>query len=476
MYKIKTILFFALLFQVSFGFSQIKNTKPKKINCRADIELINMLIQSQFYEQASVVFKKIEKNKCQLSANDYFNAAFIYSSLNKNTLTLKYLEIAMQKKYDDTARMYEDKNLDKIRDLEKFKNLVGLIKQKIKADSINEIKENAIRLNNKAKSQFLKSSFSKIDLLKIEGVIPYVQNGKWGYMDKMGNGLTKPIFEFADFSSNNGLFFVYNTKRFFYTHKGQIDELSENKGELPIAAPIEEMPVDNYIERTNTPGFTLKDNKIVAYSSDYVQISLLNKDTVLYRGYKNYLQGKTWAIVKNKEEKIAIIDSVGNSLNKVYDFVYTMDEYTVLSRAYYKFNNKIFYVLKNLSGNKLLFELNGNAINTEKQVSDGGIFTFYKNRLGLKDFSIYSNKTNQMFKLYYSDLSQNLLVVKNANFELVFKKFYNEIIGYNGVCNDDSFTGYNFYYKEIENLFVLVKDGNDIFYVDMEGKEYKLKN
>jgi hypothetical protein len=482
MRNLKTILFLALFFQLNVGFSQSKSTNPKNVDCRADFELFNTLIQGYKYEEASVVFKKIEKNKCQLSENDYYNAACIYSVLKNSNLALKYLQIAIQENYHDTAHMAVDKDLDNIRDLAKYKNLVGLIKQKIiqniKTDSINEIKAEVVKWNsqfdvkNKAKWQSLKSMFSKINILKMEEVIPYKKNGLWGYMDKSGVALTKPLFDFADFSSKNGLLFVYNKQYFFYNKKGQIDKLLENNDDDQA---VMRMP-DNYnFELTNTPGFTIKDNQIVAHSSDYIQIGLLNIGSGLSGEYKNYLQGKTWAIVKNKEDKIAIIDSVGNPLNKVYNFVYSMDRYTELSDADYKLNNKIFYVLKNSSGDKLLFELNGNAINTEKQVSNAGIFSWYNNEFGLKNFDLYCNKSYQIFKLFYADLSQNLLVVKNENFELVFKKFYNEIIDYNGVCND-KFTGDAYYNKKIDNLFILVKEGSDIFYVDMDGREYKLKN
>lgn len=347
-----------------------------------------------------------------------------------------------------------------------------------KMDSIKDANADAIKwtkqfdTKNKAKWQFLKKNFTKINLNKIEEVIPYKRNDRWGYMDKMGNTLTKPLFEYADFASQNGLLFIYNTKYFYYNKKGQIDKLLERNDdgkELAMKMP------DDYYELTNTPGFTIKNNQIAAHSSDYVQIGLLNRFTGMDEEYKNYLQGKTWAIVKNKFEKIAIIDSAGNPLNKVYNFEYSMDRYADLSDANYKLNNKVFFVLKDLSENKLLFELNGNAINTEKPVYDCSYFYNYNKEFDKINLSIYCNQARETFKIYYTDHSQNLLIPKNGNLELAFTKFYNEIIGYNGVCKE-RFDGYEFYEKDIKNLFILAKDANEIFYVDMDGKEHKLKN
>lgn len=480
LFKIKSILFLFLFFQINVSYAQ--NTKKEKINCTADFDLFNELIRSYRYDEALVIFKKVETNKCKLIVNDYYNAACIYSVLNNSNLALKYLNTAIKKEYYDTAHMAVDKDLDNIRNLANYKNLVAVIKRKLilisKTDSINEVNAKVnewtkqFDRKNNAKWQFLKSNFTKINLSKIEDVIPYKKNNKWGFMDKLGNALTKPLFEFADFSSANGLLFIFDKKYFFYNKKGGIDKLLENNKEDRGA--VMRAPVDNYYELTNTPGFVLKDNQIVSHSSDYVQIDFLDKYNTKSKAYKNYLQDKTWAIVKNKERKIGIIDSVGNTLNKAFNFEYTMDRYGELSDANYRIGDKVFYVLKN-EETKLLFELNGNSINTVKPISNGGIFYWDDNSFGIKNFIIYSDKSNQIFKIHYIDLSQNLLVLKNENLSLAFTKFYNEILGYNGVCKD-KFEGNNFYKKDIKNLFALVKEGNEIFYVDMDGKEYKLRD
>jgi hypothetical protein len=471
---IKVICITAFSLHINYTFAQNKN-------CIEKYRAFNARIQDYKYEEASVILKELEQNKCKLFTNDFYNAACIYSVLSKSNIALSYLQKAVQQNYYDTAHMAIDKDLDNIRNLQQYKKLISLIKTKLKQDairdSINAVNAASIRwanqfdIKNKAKWQFLKKNFTKINLLKMADVIPYIKDNKWGYMDNLGNALTKPLFDYADFASANGLLFLYNKNYFFYNKKAQIDKLVARSTDGVKGSMYE--PNYNF-ELTNTPGFTLKNNEIVSHYSEYAQIGLLNSYHVKNEEYKNYLQGKTWAIVKNKVGKMAIIDSIGNPLNDVYNFKYYMDGYIDLSDASYKAYKKVFFKLKQ-DGNELLFELNGKAINTEKPVASSSYFYNYSKEMDDIILSIYSDISNQLHKIYYADDTQNLLIIRNENLELLFKKFYTKIIGYNGVCKD-KFDGYTQYVKNIKNLFILVKDVNETFYVDMNGKEYKLPN
>lgn len=77
----------------------------------------------------------------------------------------------------------------------------------------------------------------------------------------------------------------------------------------------------------------------------------------------------------------------------------------------------------------------------------------------------------------FIDGTQNILVQKNNTIQVLFPKYYNSIVGINGVC-DNLFTGYDsqsFTSKKLEKMYFFVQEKNSKFYVDIDGVEYKLK-
>ncbi len=447
----------------------------------------NSNIKNTKYLEASKNWEQMLKVKCTLSEFDYYNAACIYSTLKQEKLALKYLNISVNKGYYDTAHMAVDADLDNIRNTEAFKKIPSTIINKIKEEKKQEEieKKKATYLDwqsqfdnkQKQKWQFLKSFFAKVNPKEFNNLIPYSLNNNWGYMDKSGKAVTKAIFEFADFSSKHGLLFKYKNEYFFYTLKGDIDKLKANIKEPEYAMRLD----DKYnIENFDTPGFKIDDGRIVGYNKEYVNIEILPTKSNTYFYYNEIFGSKTWAIVTKKDNHIAIIDSVGNPLNNIFNFSYKIGENENFWSTNFNIENRILYKLKNDNYKELFYEINGEEFKADKEYNAINYFWWDKNNFGNKLFTVYlynNGNFDRRIKINFADNTTNILALKNNQLKVLFNKYYTDIIGINGVT-DNWFNGFvsQYFTDKITNkVYFLVKENDSIFYVDADGVEYKLK-
>lgn len=170
-------------------------------------------------------------------------------------------------------------------------------------------------LSSKKNEKIIKNDFSKIDPKKFSDLIPYSQNGKWGFIDKFSKKLVVPItYSSLQFFSPNMINGNLNETVFYIDNTGQIhigeegtntEEVAELKTETHFDGPIKPLP-----SKDGFRGFSVNEyNEVTALSDIYPETWY---STIVK------IKNQVYAIVK-KKNYFGIIDTLGNAL-KGFDF------------------------------------------------------------------------------------------------------------------------------------------------------------
>ncbi len=157
------------------------------------------LYKADKFKEALNIFKSAVNDSCELTKLDYYNGACFASKANDTFLANNYLNTAVKKGYDDLLFMSKDADLEALRGTIEYINTTKLVQKKFLS-----LKKELVKINS--------NNFSL--------AIPYLFNGKWGWLNKNTlQPLTKPIFQYTDFMSKDGLYFVYKNEKYIYTNE-----------------------------------------------------------------------------------------------------------------------------------------------------------------------------------------------------------------------------------------------------------------
>jgi hypothetical protein len=378
------------------------------------------------YQLAVQLFQKALKNNCSkdFRADDFYNAA-CSASLNKDKkLTFVYLNQAIEY-----------------------------------ASFINKL------TNNDKKTLAL---FKKLKKEDIDNAIPYVENGKWGWLHRNTlKPLTKAVFEYTDFRTAKGLLFTYKGRKNYYTG---VTEIPNNE---PIPEPpmgIEPMGFDDAPqlvdmarsepseeERLEKPesGFILKRGTITSFSDQYKSVELISQR----------YSSTQMAIATNQEGKKGIIYENDDILS-IFDFSYSHIDYFL---ANYK---PPFFVAKKFGSNEAwIYNIGGKKVHNEA-ISNSIDFDPFQ-RTPLHDNVYIGNRPYQKYLGVYKAGKGFNILKKEEEFKSIFPTYYDKFIFVNGSTDKDNKS--NLVDNELSEIFFFVKKGDKSFYVDEQGKEYQVK-
>ncbi len=401
-----------------------------KISCNELISESNSYYGKKDFIKSLSIFKKALVNKCNLTEIEFYNGACIAALAMNQKLALSYLQTSVIKGYEDTLHMSKDSDLDLIRKTNEYRNIIKIIERKFLE---------------------LKKELSNFNFQNIELAIPYTYNEKWGWLNKNSlKPICKPIFDYTDFKSAKGLFFVYKAKKYIFSNDLKIQTTSEIEEQNGVMGRMESEP-ETYKDTSKINGFIAKDEAILRFSDRFLNVTLVKEN--------NTLEQLGIAIDKSNIKALIFRDG---SFYKHFNFKFTDINYfwgrvkqtyfitKEENRSEYKIYDRAGLIASNETINGYEF-IENYQLDPQKKYIFIGFPKILKITIG--------NKQNILDKLSLS---------------AILHKNYEKIIMINGPTDDSDRTGSSRNYGLKENYF-LVKENTFTFYVDEKGTEYKIK-
>jgi hypothetical protein len=399
-------------------------------NCWELIKKSNVEYNSKNYQEALVLFQKATECTKELRKDEYYNGACIASLAKNERLALDYLKIAINKGWENVEHMGTDTDLDFIRQTKKYTQLI-------------------LQLNQRY--DYLNKHFKGLQPSDLPFAIPFAINNKWGWLHKETKKvLVKPTLSYTDFKYSKGLIFEDSNASFTLSNDLKVSKNPESwqRNEVPVMAyyPNEA----KIIADENFKGFTITNKKIAAYSNKYIKI--------------DFIEGMNWGIVKRREDSLFGIIKENGDIVKGFDFEYTQislfQYHSSLPNFICKKKNKNEYELYNSEGVKAMED----SFENFEYISN---FQFPPNNksiyIGGVGYNLFKVKINNTYNIY-----------NKWKLKPIFTKSYEDIVMANGPTNDSNRTGFNGG-DGLTDIYFLVKEGNNYFYVDTYGVEYKPK-
>lgn len=407
-----------------FAMGQITST------CNDLLIQSNQLYDIREYVEALTIFNKVISNKCTLNQNEFYNGACI-ASLGKNKkLALEYLQLSIQNGFDDTTHMSKDTDLDYVRNTPEYLKIVRTISNKI---------------------EILNYELKNINIKNVRSAIPYRKGLKWGWLNEVTlSPLTRAIFDYADFKSGKGLYFVYNSKQYIYNNDFKVEKVFDNVQNSGVPSRMEN-DFENYNDTSRVEGFIVRDNEIIKFSKSFSNVILVKESN----------SSEQLGIATNSLNKKGIINNDG-TIYKNFNFKYTDLRY-FLGR----FKNTYFITKSNGEENYKIIDRNGILATNES-------FNLVEN---INNYQV--NPIKQNIFIGYPKLLKVMIngkenVLDKITLSLLLHKNYEKILMFNGPTDDQDRTGNSKSYGLYETYF-LVKEGENIFYINEKGKELKVE-
>ncbi|BAV08320.1 hypothetical protein SAMN05421788_112129 [Filimonas lacunae] len=151
---------------------------------------------NQQYDNALNTFKKVLVFKEQCNATDYYYGAACAAITHKQALAFTYLRESVKKGWLDTLRIQENSEFDTVRMAKEWKPLIQDIR---------------------ARYQKLLEVFKGVKGKKTDDLVPYTNNGNWGWMDKnTGRAVSPAFFDETGFAEQGALVFKYKDMDYHY--------------------------------------------------------------------------------------------------------------------------------------------------------------------------------------------------------------------------------------------------------------------
>lgn len=423
MKKLLLVAIFNLFIFVHFSTAQKTDT------CFVLTQNALTLYEKGAYKEAIKVFKKARKCNSDIAPLAYYQIASAASQLKKGKIALEYLEAAVNRGFEDTVRMQTNPQLDFIRKKAAYSRIIQKLAQK----------------NDK-----LKIEFEALKTANFDEAIPYIDNGKWGWLDKKTKKpLTKPLFDRTGFRYAKGLPFRYLGAEWVYTNAYNIEAKQTDFVQLPIKNERVSESVE-IVEDANYKGFETNEQKqLVRYSKKYSQVTLLDS--------------ADFALVRTDLGNIGIVNAKGVSPKNLDTFYQEIKIFYVAAKKTYYFavkkNSDIYYIFYDLNGSKI-YDKYINAVYSDctynRYFEDSYFF------IGREYENCIKVRVNGKYNVL-NLVEKRLLLAKNQE----------EIIMIDGASNDfNKLPADN--NKGILEPYFLVKDNNLYFYIDTKGNEYRL--
>jgi hypothetical protein len=389
-------------------------------------------LQIKDYAGSLQLLQQAINDKCPLTAGDYYNGGCLASLLKDEKLAFSYLHTAVEKGWENVAHMNRDTDLDNIRNNPEYQNILNAINDRFKQ---------------------IGALMAGLKVADFANAIPYTVNGKWGWLNRATNtSFTKPVFDYAEFKTASGLFFVYQGNKYWYTNDMTVIPYEKKKGPDVYGTIAEPQPAST---DGSTAGFKTRGRNVIAYNDKFTNVWLVEEINA----------PEKIGVATDQEEHKGIITQDGRVL-KNFDFRFTEIDYFLGQ------SQKTYFITKAVNSDKyVIYDREGKQAYS-KAIDD---FSFFLNS---QPSPIRDNVTASVtFRGYYDGCfkvykNNKVNVLDQLTLKPIFKKDYDAVTMLNGpTTNADRTT--NIIGQGISEPFFLVTDGAAQFYIDRNGKEYR---
>lgn len=414
----------ATLALVVVSFGALAQSSPR---CEAVYLTAHKHYEQKKYAEALSVFQTVDT--CRFTRVEFYNGACFASLSGNGKKAIEYLKKAVSLEYDDIKHMTEDKDLDPIRNSPGYKSVVKSIETRY------DTMARHFRALAKAKPG--------IEL------IPYWQNGKWGWMDKATRKpLVKAMFSYTDFPSAGGVAFGYQGRDLQYTKDNKVKRI-DNDADISVMFDAGLNPFPSKTMK----GFKVVDTDVSEYSDKYNHVTLLNP-------WSN--PGEYLGVASNRENKSGIIRENGDTLKGfAFNFAYITKVRTA--------TNLYIMAMKPGEEDWKIYDLDGKLVFDEpiREQQSFGAYSVtdwsgevFVGRTGFEYTRVLIN--NRWYVL-------NLLTMTKVN-----KEGYDHITSINGPTTYKDRTG-SIDSPGIYTTYFLAMLNNEQFYFDTNGEVYRVK-
>lgn len=281
---------------------------------RAEYNKKNFKLALDYYEQVLALYQ---------STTEYYNAARCASLIGEQEKSALYLNKCIDQGYLDKEWMVKDSDFEGLKKTSDWAKIIANIDGKISA---------------------VEANFSGVKQFVLSDLVPFYQNGKWGYLSKNDRKVViKPLFYKANFGGNC-LSVEWDQQTFI-----QIDGNGKLKVHRPnnLGFPLPPVPTSRYSPKADSTkgfkGFKVSEYGRITHASAYYDESApqtlegttgsmdgsmdMTMDESI-EGHDTYLQrhpivhsavkidGVWWAIA-SKNKKYGLIDEQGNIHKKI---------------------------------------------------------------------------------------------------------------------------------------------------------------
>ncbi|MBA4056778.1 MAG: hypothetical protein C0490_18840 [Marivirga sp.] len=243
---------FILVFACFFLFTVTSFAQTKPALYKIDADSANHYMQNREYAKALVSFKRSFK-KGNTDLYDYYNAGCCASLTQKHDEAFSLLTKSIQQGYLDDPWILKDSDLEPLRTDKRWPQLMKEFK--------------------KAQDAIAKK-FTKIKTLDPSLLIPFKQNGRWGYVNKNTLAVVvKPEFQELEFMNACTYAYYKDRCRLKISSAGEIMEVIYplRDEEVSVAVEADDDRGPKIVSSTNGfKGFTMDEkNQIVTFSDIY---------------------------------------------------------------------------------------------------------------------------------------------------------------------------------------------------------------
>jgi len=366
--------------------------------------------------------------------NVFYNAACVASLSNNLTKGFSYLELSIKNGFADTTHLREDTDLNNLKSDTRWVNV---------SHWLIETKSNLIKEIAKIKSTCPASN-----------LIPYEQNGKWGYFNKKTKQkVTNAIFHSASFIGKSGSV-DFGDYQLYFTCSGNVTKthvwIGGIRGAQGYYSPT-------YVSSNDvSKGFIVENGAITTYASVY-------NSFVGFQVFSN----RNFAIV-DKGNSYNLIDSTG-------EVRYDLTNYPFLT--FYNFGSDSKYFPKDdndVNGTFLIFLKDSTG-----QIAY--VTNTFKKRI-LPEASDYKYPNGNGFDKEYLIATRKFIYIQTSNKwgiwncetkDWQIKPEYDEIYS-----TDRTFDGdyeINYSSGKTIDIYFKVKQNNQNFYIDLKNNKYIVK-
>ncbi len=399
-------------------------------NCQKLLHQYQTVYYEKKYQEALTTFQKAETCDKNLSPTHYYNGCCIASLAQNEQLAFEYLKKAIDKGWENIAHMNKDSDLDFIRNKSQYLRLVDQIKSKY---------------------DYLIQYFKLLEQEDYDMAVPYCINNKWGLVHKKTQKkITEPIFDYIDFRCKKNIPFVYKGESFTLIENLKVNKNTEKSNERMYSLSSDSKKTFSTDSTIN--GFVILENKITTISNKYLSVTLI--------------KGLNWGIATRKDGVINIITANGNRVD-AFNEDYKEFKTHLLSWSNYLKPDILFSNKKIGEKTLSIFDKNGKKLINQSFESVES-FSNLQNT-PLNNQIIVGNMAKKFLKVKIGEKYNVFYMQANI---ILFENDYGDIVMINGPTSDID-KSLNAINEGISDPYFLIKEGNNYYYIGLNGKVYK---